>query len=75
MIFPSNIEFVKSWYFNFAGIFGWYIVGNLLKKEIIPESNMKLYNFLTPIFKIIDIITLRSIGLSVVVVFKKDKNE
>lgn len=36
---------------------------------------MKFYNFLTPIFKIIDRITLRSIGLSVVAVFKKDKNE
>ena len=70
-IFQSNLKFIKSWYFNFAGIFGWYLVGNILKKEIIPESNMKLYNFLTPIFKIIDIITLRSIGLSVVVVFKK----
>ena len=72
-IFQSNLKFIKSWYFNFAGIFGWYLVGNILKKEIIPESNMKLYNFLTPIFKIMDRITLRSIGLSVVVVFKKIK--
>ncbi len=70
-IFHSNLNYLKSWYFNFAGIFGWYIVGKILKKEIIPESNMKLYNFLTPIFKVLDIITLRSIGLSVVVVFKK----
>tara|TARA_A100001011_G_scaffold271317_1_gene280530 strand:- start:133 stop:846 length:714 start_codon:yes stop_codon:yes gene_type:complete len=70
-IFHSNLNYLKSWYFNFAGIFGWYIVGKIFKKKIIPESNMKLYNFLTPIFKVLDIITLRSIGLSVVVVFKK----
>lgn len=74
-IFPANLEFIKSWYFNFAGILGWYIAGSLLKKEIIPESNMKLYNFLTPIFKILDIITFGKVGLSVVGVFKKKKDE
>lgn len=70
-IFPSQAEVAKSWYFNVVGIFGWYIVGSLLKKEIIPESNMKLYNTLTPIFKLIDVVTLKKMGLSVVVVAKK----
>jgi 2-polyprenyl-3-methyl-5-hydroxy-6-metoxy-1,4-benzoquinol methylase len=67
-IFPIELNIKKSWYFNFAGIFGWYIVGNILKKEIIPESNMKLYNSLTPIFQFVDFVLCRKIGLSVVVV-------
>tara|TARA_B110000971_G_scaffold217510_1_gene254519 strand:+ start:432 stop:584 length:153 start_codon:yes stop_codon:yes gene_type:complete len=48
-----------------------YIVGDLLKKEIIPESNMKLYNFFALLFKLIDIITFRKVGLSVVMIAKK----
>ena len=70
-IFPTNTHKIKTWYFNFAGIFGWYIVGNLLKKKIIPESNMKLYNTLTPIFKAVDFLIFRKMGLSVVLVSKK----
>ena len=70
-IFPTNTHKIKTWYFNFAGIFGWYIVGNILKKEIIPESNMKLYNTLTPIFKAVDFLIHRKMGLSVVLVSKK----
>jgi len=70
-IFPLDLKFVKCWNFNFAGIFGWYIVGNIFKRNIIPESNMKLYNFLTPLFRLMDVLILRKIGLSVVAVYKK----
>lgn len=70
-IFQTNGRFQKSWYFNFAGIFGWFIVGNVLKRNIIPESNMKVYNFFTPLFRLIDWITFRKIGLSVIAVYKK----
>lgn len=70
-IFPTNSKFQKSWYFNFAGIIGWFIVGSLLKRNIIPESNMKVYNFFTPFFKLIDWLTCRKIGLSVIAVYQK----
>lgn len=70
-IFPNSMEIKKSWYFNFMGIFGWFLVGSILKKKIIPESNMKLYNTLTPLFKLIDILVLRKIGLSVIAVAEK----
>lgn len=72
-IFPTQgVRFVKSWYFNFAGIFGWYLVGSVLKKKLIPESNMKLYNVLTPIFKIADKVVMNQMGLSVIAVYQKD---
>jgi len=72
-IFPTTgAKLIRSWYFNFAGIFGWFLVGSLMKKKLIPESNMKLYNVLTPIFKIADKVVLNKMGLSVIAVYQKD---
>lgn len=47
-------------------------MGSVLKKKLIPESNMKLYNVLTPIFKIADKVVLNKMGLSVIAVYQKD---
>ena len=72
-IFPTTgAKLIRSWYFNFAGIFGWFLVGSVMKKKLIPESNMKLYNVLTPIFKIADKVVLNKMGLSVIAVYQKD---
>lgn len=70
-ICPENMSFVKGWYFNFGGILGWFVVGKVLKKELIPGTSMRIYNFLTPVFKILDRLTFRKIGLSVIGVLKK----
>lgn len=67
----SNYKLIKSYYFNFMGIFGWFIVGKILGRKVIPESNMKAYNFFVPIFKLIDKILINKIGLSVIQVAKK----
>lgn len=69
-LFPQ-FKLLKSFYFNFVGIFGWFMVGNLLGKKIIPESNMKLYNLLVPAFKIIDKIIFNKVGLSVIQIAQK----
>lgn len=69
--FPNAIKIKKSWYFNFAGIFGWFIVGKILNKKTIPESNMILYNLLTPLFKLLDYLTFNKLGLSVIVTGQK----
>lgn len=69
-LFPQY-KLIKSYYFNFIGIFGWFVVGKLFGKKIIPESNMKLYNQLVPIFKIIDKISGNKVGLSVIQIAKK----
>ena len=45
---------------------------NLLKKETIPSGQMKLYNSLVPIFRLVDKVLVRQIGLSVVVVGEKE---
>ncbi len=67
----SNLEIQKSSYFNAAGIAGWILSGAILKKTTIPAGQMKLYNRLVPIFKVVDKILFNSIGLSVITVGKK----
>lgn len=56
----------KSMYFNAMGIAGWWFSGNLLRKKIIPEGQMKLYNTLVPVFRLLDKILMNKIGLSVI---------
>lgn len=70
-IFPKEFKLIHSKYFNFAGIFGWFVTGKLMGKEVIPKGQMSLYNKLVPIFKIADKIMLNNIGLSVIVVGEK----
>ena len=67
----SNLEIIHKQYFNFIGILGWFITGSILKKESIPGGQMKLYNTLVPIFKIVDKVIFNRIGLSTIVVGKK----
>lgn len=71
-IFLKNeFEIVHKQYFNFIGIFGWFITGYILKKETIPADQMKFYNTLVPIFKIFDKLIFNSIGLSTIIIGKK----
>jgi 2-polyprenyl-3-methyl-5-hydroxy-6-metoxy-1,4-benzoquinol methylase len=72
--FPAELKPVKSWYFNFAGIFGWFLVGNLARKKAIPRSNMRLYNLFTTIFRVVDKLIFHKAGLSVIVVARKINN-
>jgi 2-polyprenyl-3-methyl-5-hydroxy-6-metoxy-1,4-benzoquinol methylase len=63
----AGMDITHSQYFNLIGIAGWYVSGNILKKKVIPTGQMKVYNALVPIFRVIDKIALNNIGLSVIV--------
>jgi 2-polyprenyl-3-methyl-5-hydroxy-6-metoxy-1,4-benzoquinol methylase len=63
----NNLQIVHSQYFNLAAIAGWWFSGTILKKEVIPTGQMRLYNTLVPIFKILDKIVLNRMGISVIV--------
>lgn len=67
----AEIEIIHKQYFNFVGIFGWYISGSILKKKSIPENQMSLYNSLVPLFKKMDKLVLNQWGLSTLIVGKK----
>ncbi len=67
----SDFDIVHGQYFNFMGIFGWYVSGKLMKNDSIPEGQMGLYNTLVPVFRLLDKLVGNSMGLSVVMVGQK----
>jgi len=67
----NDINIIHRQYFNFIGLFGWWFTGSILKKKTIPGGQMKLYNSLVGIFKIIDKVVLNKMGLSVITVGQK----
>ena len=71
----NELDILHQQYFNLIGTIGWWINGNLLKKKIIPGGQMKLYNSLVPLFKIIDKITCNSVGLSVITIGRKPEDK
>ena len=64
----------KSFYFNAVGILGWWASGRLFKNTTISEEEMKLYNILVPLIRIIDKMLFQKIGLSVICVLRKKNN-
>ncbi|HOK41221.1 MAG TPA: class I SAM-dependent methyltransferase [bacterium] len=53
----KNIEIKKIFYFNFFGIFGWFINGKILKKNYLSNHLLDVFNFLVPVFKITQLFT------------------
>jgi len=73
LIVKNNFKIIRSKYFNAVGILGWYISGKLQKNETIPKDQMKLYDKLVPVIKLIDSILLNRVGLSVITIAQKVK--
>lgn len=71
LISSNNFEVLHQQYFNFMGIFGWYVSGQLLKKDSIAKGQIRLYNALVPCFKLIDKMIFNYLGLSTIVVGRK----
>lgn len=67
----NNLEILHTQYFNLIGIPGWFFSGKVLGKDMIPASQMKLYNKMVPIWRIIDKLSLNRVGLSTIVIGKK----
>ena len=67
----KNTTVSNIFYFNAVGILAWFIGGKLFKNNTISQNEMKLYNYLVPLWKFIDMITFSKIGLSIVYVIKK----
>lgn len=73
-VFLANqYRIVHSQYFNFIGIFGWFVSGKIQKNKTIPESQMGLYNKLVPVFKFFDRLIFNKAGLSAIVVGSKSQ--
>lgn len=71
VITGSDFRIIHRQYFNAAGIAGWFVSGYLQKNDTIPGGQMKLYNKLVPVFKLVDKCLFNQFGLSVIVVGEK----
>jgi SAM-dependent methyltransferase len=47
----AGLRMLHLEYFNFAGIAGWWFTGKVLKRELIPEKSLALFNALVPLFR------------------------
>ncbi|NML20155.1 class I SAM-dependent methyltransferase [Pseudoflavitalea sp. G-6-1-2] len=66
LLSSEQMEVTHTKYFNLAGIAGWWFNGSLLRKKIIPGGQLKIFDALVPVFRLLDIISFRRIGLSVI---------
>lgn len=67
-----GFSIIYTQYFNVIGILGWFVSGKLMGKNAIPGGQMKLYNQLVPVWKVVDWFLNPLLGLSVICVAKKN---
>ena len=67
----QDFEILRGWYFNLAGIAGWFVSGTILRKKQLPAGQLTFYNKLVPFFRLLDKLTLNKMGLSVITVGRK----
>ena len=70
-LLSTRFQVLRTWHFNFAGIFGWFLFGSVLRGKEITKGQMGVYDKLVGLFRLADKMTFNSIGLSVLGVGKK----
>lgn len=71
LFMKNEIDIIHRQHFNCMGILGWYLSGEILKRERIPSTQMKIYDRLVPAWKIFDLLVWNNIGLSTIVIGRK----
>jgi glycosyltransferase involved in cell wall biosynthesis len=66
----AGFEVQEQFYFNKVGVFAWYVANTLGKQGSLMPWQLRVYNFLTPVFRVLDKV-LPTSGLSTVVVGRK----
>jgi len=64
----------RQFYFNKVGVFAWWLGNRLCRQRTLSAWQLKLYNFLTPLFRVLDGL-LPTTGLSTVVVARKTRED
>ena len=63
----NNFRIISGNHFNAIGIFGWLIYGKILKRKMLDKASMSAFDKIVPFAKFIDKLTLKKIGLSIIV--------
>jgi len=64
-----KIECIRR--FNMFGALGWFVASRVLRRRILPEGQLGLFNLLTPLFMALERIIPVPFGLSLLVVARK----
>lgn len=67
----AEMNTVHTRYFNLAGIPGWWMTGTVMKKKTIPGGQLKIFEKLVPVFRLLDQLVFRKVGLSAIAVAVK----
>ena len=68
----EGFEVEKAFSMNKPGVLGWWLNGKVLRKKTLGKLQMKVFNTLVPVFKLVDPL-LPWTGLSLVVVARKSE--
>jgi len=67
----SGFRVCSAKYFNFFGIFGWFVNGTLLKRRFLHPDQIKAFNTLVPFFVWMEKVMPTLVGQSLIVVGEK----
>jgi SAM-dependent methyltransferase len=70
-LLSSHFAIYHLKYFNFFGIFGWFLDGTLLRKRLLPAGQVRLFNSLVPLFVRLEEVFPVLIGQSLIAVGEK----
>lgn len=71
LFLKNDLAIKTQLYFNALGMAGWIVSGKMLRKKIIPRTQMSFYNKIVPVARLLDVTLFRQMGLSVIVVGEK----
>jgi len=61
----------KKMYFNLLGILGWFLNGKIIKRKILPSTQMRLYNLIVSFFRPFEDFLHPKVGLSLILILRK----
>lgn len=69
-MFEAGFIVERQFFFNKVGVLGWWVGNTLFGQQTITAWQLKIYNFLTPLFRVLDKF-LPTSGLSTIVVARQ----
>ncbi len=69
----SGFKVLSLTYFNFFGILGWFLNGTILRKPLLPEGQVRLFDRMLPAFIFMEKIIPIQVGQSLIAVGGKDR--
>jgi SAM-dependent methyltransferase len=70
-ILANGFQVTALRYFNFFGLFGWFVNGTLLRRRLLPARQVKMFDHLVPLFMKVEKIIPPLAGQSLIVIGEK----